>query len=67
MWNMTDYKGDDAEMPDYKADLVIDHKTKNVQKKNLVDTYSRRLFGEIPVVLLAIAMVVAVFYGYYRI
>lgn len=23
IWNMTDYKGDDAELPDYRAEYVI--------------------------------------------
>lgn len=66
MWNMTGYKGDDAEMPDYRADFVIDDKTKQVTKKNVVNTYLRRVFGEIPVVTTAIAIVVGIFYGYYR-
>jgi branched-subunit amino acid permease len=66
MWNMTGYKGDDNEIADYRADYVIDPKAKLMQKKNLVDTYSRRLFGEIPVVVMAIAIIVGCFYGYYR-
>jgi hypothetical protein len=25
LWNMSGYKGNDAEMPDYRADLIVDH------------------------------------------
>jgi threonine/homoserine/homoserine lactone efflux protein len=36
-----------------------------MEKKNLVQTYSRRLGGEIPSVVTAIAIVCACFFGYY--
>ena len=34
-------------------------------KKNIVDTYARRLFGEIPTVVFGIGIVIGCFVGYY--
>jgi hypothetical protein len=66
LWNMSGYKGDDAEMPDYKADITIDRQTKSIKKNNVANTYFRRLTGEIPSTVISIAIVVAIFYGYYK-
>jgi hypothetical protein len=64
LWNMSHYKGNEAEMPNYKADLVIDSRTKNAKKQNVVDSYFRRLMGEAPVVTTGIGVVVGCFIGY---
>ncbi len=63
---MTGYKGNDAERPEYQADLVIDMKQKSARKKNVVNTYFRRLTGELPTIIVAIAIVILCFWGYYR-
>lgn len=65
-WNMSDYKGTDSERTDYVADYVIDKKQKASKKFNVADTYQRRLWGEMPSITFAIGIVVACFYGYYR-
>ncbi len=53
-----------AEVPDYRADVAIDPKTNSIRKKNVADSYARRLGGEIPTVILGIAIVVGCFIGY---
>ena len=66
LWNMTNYKGNDAEIPDYRAEYIIDAKARNIKKENITSTYLRRVIGEIPSVLISIAIVVLCFWGYYK-
>jgi hypothetical protein len=66
MWNMTNYHGKDAEMHDYRADIVIDHRNRKVKKENIADSYKRRLGGELPTITFSIAIVVACYIGYLR-
>ena len=53
-------------MSNFKADLLIDHKSKSVIKKNIADSYIRRLLGELPSTVLGIGIVVGLFIGYYK-
>lgn len=65
VWNMNDFKFDDQERREFKADFFIDHELKQISKKNVIDTYMRRLGGEFPVVLSFIGIVIGCFIGYY--
>lgn len=51
-------------MQDYRADYVIDDKTKSVKKENVASTYVRRMFGELPSATLAVGIVILCFWGY---
>jgi hypothetical protein len=63
LWNMKSFKGDEPVRYDYKSDYIIDYETQSVKEINIVKTYFRRIFGEIPIVSLSIAIVVALFVG----
>lgn len=54
---------DASERPDFKADLVIDNEVHTVKRVNSVSTSMRRVFGEIPIVSISIALVVGAFIG----
>lgn len=64
LWGMSQFKGDESEMPDFKYDYKIDSKNKRVTKKNMYDTYLRRISGEGPTVIFGVGFVVALFVGY---
>ena len=64
LWHMKGYKGVDSERPDYKADYVVDSKTKIIKKRSTTNTYLRRLLIELPTVCISIAVVVGFFIGY---
>lgn len=64
IWHMKDYKGNDAERPDFKADYVIDPQTKMVKKRSYTNSYIRRIFIEFPTILISIACVVGCFVGF---
>lgn len=65
LWGMSGFKGDEAELPDFKYDYKIDTRQKNIKKENLYDTYIRRLAGELPTVIFGIAIVIGLFVGYF--
>jgi len=62
MWNTskTSLK-DDVERSEFKADYIIDTEYNKVKKKNTVFSNVRRIFGEIPIVSISIAIVVVCF------
>ena len=65
MWNMKEQeKSEENELSSFKWDLVIDKEQKCVRKRNLADSYARRLTGELPTVLFGIGIVVGLFVGY---
>lgn len=54
-------------MPDYRAEFVIDKKTQAVKRISFSTPSVRRLLGELPSVIIGIAIIVACYYGYYTI
>eukprot|EP00347_Sterkiella_histriomuscorum_P001432 403372059 len=64
LWNMTNYQGADTEMPDYRADYIIDEKQKAIRKENLANSYIRRVFGETPSATISVGIVILCFWGY---
>ena len=65
LWGMSGFKGDESELPDFKYDYKIDTIEKDIKRKNLFDTYLRRLAGELPTVVFGILIVVGLFVGYF--
>lgn len=63
LWNMKGHKRDDQIRPDFRADLIIDSESRSVKSTNVVHTKTRRIFGEIPIVSISIAAVIACFSG----
>lgn len=61
---MTNYQGVDTEMPDYRADYIIDDKSKSVKKENLANSYLRRVLGETPSASISVGIVVLCFWGF---
>lgn len=62
-WSMTNYQGDDTEMPDYRSDPIPDSKFGQIIKFSFYNTYMRQLTTEIPIVLISIGIVIACFAG----
>ncbi len=65
-WNMTDFVEGEEEMPDYKADYIMDFKFRIARKTSLVNTYLRKTLAEPPLALLAAAVVVAFYIGFFK-
>lgn len=66
IWRMANFENhmQQVDRPDFKAELVIDHKSRSAKKMNITNPYVRRLTDELPAVLLGIAAVVGCFIGY---
>lgn len=54
-------------MPDYRAEYVIDRKTKSIKQKSFTNPTFRRIGGEFPSVLTGIGIIIACYFGYYTI
>jgi len=50
--------------PDFKGELVIDHRIRGAKKMNMTNSHIRRLTDELPAVLLGIGAVIGCFIGY---
>ena len=61
---MSNYQGVDNEMPDYRADFVIDEKTRSLKRENLAQSYLRRVLGEVPSASISVGIVILCFWGY---
>jgi hypothetical protein len=66
-WNMTNYKGDDSERPQYVADVAIDVKQKSTVKINVIDTHLRKIYGEIPTIIVGCCAIGVAFWVYFTI
>lgn len=66
MWNVSDYKGEDVQRAEFKADYIIDNEERTIKKSNITNTYLRRITGELPSIIVSIAAVVGCFIGYYK-
>lgn len=66
IWNMKGYKGNDEERKDYKY-YYVPHK-RQVAKKSFQNSYNRRVFAELPTVILSITATVVCYacIRYYR-
>lgn len=63
LWSMKSHKRDDQVRPNFKADMTIDSESRTVKRTNVTHTMTRRFFGEIPIVSVSIAAVIACFIG----
>jgi len=65
LWNMNEanVKRQDYIIPEFTADPVIDSEENMVRKINPANSYLRRIYTEIPTVLLSIGCVIACFVG----
>jgi hypothetical protein len=64
LWNMTDkIKRQDFKMPEFRSDPVIKSKDNEINYVNTASSHMRRVYTEIPTVLLSIGCVVACFIG----
>ena len=52
-------------MTEYKADVEIDSKNRKVKEINTTNSHIRRVYGEIPIVSISIAIVIGCFIGNY--
>lgn len=66
LWNMKGYVGNDAERPEFKYELVICPETHSYKKQSFTNAYVRRVFVELPVIIFAVAIVIGIYYVYYR-
>lgn len=66
MWNMENFENQmqQEDRPDFKAEIVIDHRIRGAKRENFVNPYIRRLVDELPAVIVGIAAVVGCFIGY---
>lgn len=62
---MRSYIEEDSVRPEYRSNMTIETLTKNVKNKSFMNTYMRRLFGELPLILFSITIVLLIFWGYY--
>jgi len=65
LWNMSGEAGNTQEMPDFKADVEIDSKNRKAKEINTTNSHVRRVYGEIPIVTISIAIVIGCFVGNY--
>ena len=63
MWSMTNFSEEEQVMADYRADYVPDPKFYQVLKISFLNTLLRRVTGEFPIIIIAVAIVVGCFYG----
>lgn len=64
LWNMSDkIKRQDFKMPEFKSDPIIESKENEINFINTARSHIRRVYTEIPTVLLSIGCVVACFIG----
>lgn len=61
MWNMNINKNDDSERPQFNADLVPNSTNRSISKVNTVNSYFRKVFGQIPVIVISISIVIGCF------
>ena len=64
IWHMKSFTGNDAERPEFKADFVVDQKTKSIKKRSFQNSYVRRIFVELPTVIISIGAVIGCFIGF---
>jgi anoctamin-10 len=65
LWSMTGDFGHNKEMPEYRADVDIDSKNRQVKQLNTANSHVRRIYGEIPIVSISIGIVIACFIANY--
>lgn len=63
LWTMNDFKGDDNERSDFRADYIIDPDTKLIMRRSYTNSSLRRALIELPIILVAVASIVACFVG----
>lgn len=66
LWRMENFENERQEddRPDFRAELMIDYRVRSARKKNITNSYLRRLTDELPAVIFGIGAVVGCFIGY---
>lgn len=65
IWKMKDYVGNDAERPDFKYENLVDPVTTEFKKVSFINSYLRRIFVELPIIIISVGVVIIAYYLYY--
>lgn len=64
LWDLAKFEDSEITRYDYRGEFRADPVTKDLKVEDPVSLKCRRLIAEIPLVTLAIALVIGIFYGF---